>query len=212
MKIISIKSLKIPEVKVVKFARFTDHRGYFTETYRTSDFLGDSKIKNIFKKTPIAQINESYSKKNVVRGLHFQWNPLMGKLVRAITGSLTDFALDIRIGSSTYGKIIGHELSSTSGAKEGEWIWVPPGFAHGIFCKKRSTIEYLCTGDYSPGCEAGISPLSDDIDWSLCDKKLKKEFLTQKNLIISDKDKEGLTLTEWSKDKRSKNFLYKKLN
>jgi 4-amino-4-deoxy-L-arabinose transferase-like glycosyltransferase len=89
-------------------------------------------------------------------------------------------------------------------------IWVPQGFAHGILIIEESLVEYFCTGEYSQGCEAGISPFADDIDWSLCDSELKKQFdkIVPGSAFISDKDRNGFTLNEWLKDPRSDNFIF----
>ena len=205
MKILEVKTLIFPEVKVIKFTRFCDNRGYFTETLRRSDF--EKVIPNFL----IKQVNESCSKKGVVRGLHFQWNPYMGKLVRVISGYIIDLFLDIRKNSPTFGKIGGYELTSSSFDQSNHWIWIPVGFAHGVVCLEKSTIEYLCTGEYSPNCEAGISPLASDINWSFCDKKIKAKFdkLVKKGAIISEKDRQGLSVEEWGEDERAENFIYK---
>lgn len=205
MKILEVKTLSIPEVKVIRFQRFSDNRGYFTETFRESDF---QKVISDFK---IKQINESHSQKNVLRGLHFQWNPYMGKLVRIVTGHMVDLFLDVRIGSPTFGKIGAYDMPSVYDQDYNEWVWIPVGFAHGNYYLEETTIEYLCTGEYSPNCEVGISPLADDIDWSMCDQNIKKQFgeLKKTGPIISDKDKQGLTMKQWNNDIRSKNFLYK---
>ncbi len=142
------------------------------------------------------QINESYSRPGTLRGLHFQWNPQMGKLVRTVAGRMVDFALDIRKGSPFFGHVIAYDMPSTAEQSYGEWIWVPPGFAHGNFFPQRTRIEYLCSGQWSPGCEAGISPLAADLDWSLCDGKCKAllDGAAAAALLISDKDRAGLTL------------------
>jgi len=208
MKIVKVKNLNQPEVKIIKFARFSDNRGYFTEPFRKSQFL-----KEAIPGFNIVQINESYSKKGVIRGLHFQWNPYMGKLVRTIKGHMIDLFLDIRKGSPTFGKINAFDMPASENDEISTWIWVPVGFAHGNIFLEETIIEYLCTGEYSQGCEAGISPLSKDIDWSLCDPNLKKiiEKQIKKGLIISEKDKKGLTLKEWLNDKRSENFIYRGL-
>lgn len=205
MKVLKIESLVFPEVKVIHFGFFPDNRGYFTETFRRSQFL-----KEIIKDFEICQINESFSKKGVFRGLHFQWNPYMGKLVRVISGHIIDFFLDIRKGSPTFGKIAGYELKSQSTTDHSRWIWIPVGFAHGFLSVENSTIEYLCTSEYNPKCEAGISPLAEDIDWSLCEKKLKTKFerMVKKGIIISQKDKNGFTLKQWLNNENSKNFTY----
>jgi dTDP-4-dehydrorhamnose 3,5-epimerase len=207
MKILEIIPLKIPEIKVFKYGRFADNRGYFTEHFRKSDFFGNKEMpfsndENFF------QANESFSYKNTFRGLHFQWNPFMGKLVRPVTGRLIDFALDIRKNSPTLGKIIAYEMKVKMGDGFGEWIWVPPGFAHGILLLEDSLVEYFCTGEYSQGCEAGISPLSKDIDWTLCDRELKSVFdnIVPVTEFISEKDKNGQALADWFKNKNSDNF------
>jgi len=205
MKLIKIKNLKLEGVKVFIFERFTDHRGYFTETYRKSDIEKELNLK-------IVQINESFSKEKVLRGLHFQWNPYMGKLVRTIQGHMIDLILDIRKGSPTFGKAIAYDMPVKSEDKLNEWIWIPPGFAHGNIFLRETIIEYLCNGEYSQGFEAGISPLAPDIDWSLC--KEESAFDLAKTIvdpIISEKDKAGLTLTEWAKKEESNNFIYNEL-
>lgn len=205
MKILETKDLAIPEIKVISYQRFVDERGYFTETYRKSDF---EKV-DFFKGLNFTQTNESFSKKGVIRGLHFQWNPYMSKLVRVINGRIIDVALDIRKGSPTFGKIVGYELSSQNGKDFAEWIWVPAGFAHGIFFLEEGQIEYFCTGEYSQGCEAGISPLAPDIDWSLFDPNLKtKVDEILQNSLLTDKDKKGFSLADWSKNSNSENFKY----
>jgi dTDP-4-dehydrorhamnose 3,5-epimerase len=166
VKILQVKALEIPEIQVVRFARFCDERGYFTETFRKSDLnnLPDSEI---FHGVEFVQGNESRSREGTIRGLHFQWNPYMGKLIRTLSGRMIDLVLDIRKRSPTFGRIIAYDMPSNSDQDYGEWIWVPPGFAHGNLFTSESTIEYLCSGEYSPEHEAGISPFAEDIDWSL---------------------------------------------
>lgn len=207
MKIVAVQALAIPEVKVIRFGRFCDHRGYFTEPFRRSDIDAQAEF---LRGVPFLQANESYSHPNVVRGLHFQWNPYMGKLVRTIAGRMVDLVMDIRQGSPTYGKIIAHDMPAGADRPETEWIWVPPGFAHGNFFTEPTYIEYYCSGEYSPGCEAGISPLADDLDWSLCDPKLKALFdqIAPASGILSDKDRHGLSLTAWGADSRAAHFVY----
>jgi dTDP-4-dehydrorhamnose 3,5-epimerase len=212
MKILDVKSLAIESVKVIRFARFCDDRGYFTETFRKSDLLNNSQVDSMTN-LEFVQANESLSKKGVIRGLHFQWNPYMGKLVRTIKGRMVDIVLDIRKGSPTLGKSIAYDMPANLDANASEWIWVPPGFAHGNFFTEDSMIEYFCSGEYSPGCEAGISPLAKDIDWSLCDPTLKKAFdeMAYSTQLMTDKDKNGFSLQTWLADERSDNFLYEQL-
>ncbi len=210
MKILDIQELEIRDIKVIRFARFCDNRGYFTEPFRRSQF--DQEVP-FLKEQSFVQANESYSVAGVVRGLHFQWNPYMGKLVRTVQGRMVDLFLDIRKGSPTYGKAAAYDVKGNPADEYAEWIWIPPGFAHGNFFTENTMIEYFCTGEYSPGCEAGISPLSKDIDWSLCEDSLKNEFdsLTSGNAVMSEKDRNGLSLAQWTSDERSDNFLYENL-
>ncbi|MFA6917988.1 MAG: dTDP-4-dehydrorhamnose 3,5-epimerase family protein [Candidatus Gracilibacteria bacterium] len=213
MKITSVNSLAIPEIKVIKFERFADHRGYFTEPFRKSDFKNNPEM-SFMKDVKFLQANESYSHEKVIRGLHFQWNPYMGKLVRVLYGHMIDLVLDIRKTSPTFGKIIAYDMPVDTKKQYGEWIWIPPGFAHGNVFTEESMIEYFCSGEYSPGCEAGISPFSQDIDWSICDPSIKSAFDSiskSESLLISDKDKNGLSVSAWEKDERSNNFIYGKL-
>ena len=207
MKVLSVRKLAIEAIHVIRFARFCDHRGYFTEQYRKSDFDEHPDLACLHD-TPFVQANESFSRAGTLRGLHFQWNPYMGKLVRTIQGRMIDLVLDIRKGSPTFGKIIGHDMPATAADDAAEWIWVPPGFAHGNFFTEDTTIEYFCSGQYSPGCEAGISPLAEDIDWSLCDPALRQLFqeFVAGDLKITDKDRDGFSLAAWVKDERSENF------
>ncbi len=208
MKIIQVRSLAIPDVKVIRFARFCDPRGYFTETYRLSDFVSRDDLGSLRDAT-FVQANESYSRPDVIRGLHFQWNPYMGKLVRTLFGRMVDLVLDIRKGSPTLGKVIAYDMPASPQTDYSEWIWVPPGLAHGNFFTDDTLIEYFCTGQYSPGCEAGISPLAADLDWSLCEPSLKALFdQIAGQAIISDKDRCGLTLEQWLSDPRSEQFLF----
>ena len=109
MKILEAKSLAIPDVKVVRYGRFTDHRGYFTEHYRKSDFRSHPEL-GFLHDVEFEQCNESASRADTIRGLHFQWNPHMGKLVRPLSGRLIDMMLDIRLGSPTFGKIIAYDM------------------------------------------------------------------------------------------------------
>jgi dTDP-4-dehydrorhamnose 3,5-epimerase-like enzyme len=106
--------------------------------------------------------------------------------------------------------MIAYDIPDSVDADYNEWIWVPPGFAHGNFFTTDSTIEYLCSGEYSPGCEGGISPLAADIDWSMCDPTLKADFdnLLSDSPLMSDKDRDAITLNDWLADERSEQFLY----
>ena len=207
MKILEVKSLAIPDVKVIRYGRFKDNRGFFSEHFRKSDFEGRADIGSL-RNVEFTQCNESWSKAGTVRGLHFQWNPYMGKLVRTLWGHMVDIVLDIRKNSLTFGKAVCHDMPAPREADFGEWIWVPVGFAHGNYYPEESYIEYFCSGQYSPCCEAGISPLAGDIDWSLCRSELKKELdaMLANNPLMTDKDINGLTLAAWLKTPDSEKF------
>ena len=209
MKILEVNTAQIEDIKVIRFARFCDHRGYFTEHYRRSDFKNLKEMAFV-KDVDFIQCNESYSKNGTVRGLHFQWNPYMGKLVRTLTGRMIDMVLDIRKGSPAYGKMLLYDMPADHKGDYHEWIWVPPGFAHGNFFPEDTLIEYFCSGQYNPSCEAAISPLAQDIDWQFCDANLKRLFdgIVPATSLISDKDKNGLSVGEWNHDDRSNNFVY----
>ncbi len=209
MHILSVSPLALPDVRVIRFRRFVDHRGYFAEPFRRSDFDGHPEL-DFLRHVPLLQMNESRSRAGVVRGLHFQWSPAMGKLLRTQVGRMVDVFMDIRHGSPSFGQAAMYDLPSSGEADYAEWIWVPPGFAHGNFFTVDSQIEYLCTSEYSPTTEAGISPLAPDIDWSMCDAGLKREFdvVIASGPLMSEKDRNAPTLTEWRVDHRSRNFVY----
>jgi dTDP-4-dehydrorhamnose 3,5-epimerase len=210
MRILAVESLSIPDAKVIQYGRFADHRGYFAEHFRKSDFANHSDL-DFMARIEFLQCNESFSKAGTIRGLHFQWNPYMGKLVRTLSGRMVDMVLDIRKGSPHFGKIVGYDMPARLDADFGEWIWVPPGFAHGNFFTQDTHIEYFCSSEYSPGCEAGISPFSKDIDWSLFQPGLKREFekLAAGTPLITDKDRNGYSLSSWVESPDSDQFLFR---
>lgn len=198
--------LALKEVKVLTFARFRDERGFFTESFRQEQIAEAL----LWTGETVLQINESYSKGGVFRGFHAQWNPWQGKLVRPLSGRLVDLAVDIRRDSPTYGRVVAREMAPDPSLDRGEWMWVPPGFGHGVWFREETTIEYLCTSAWSPGCEIALSPLADDLDWSLADGPLAGEVRAALagDLVIAEKDRDGPTLTEWREDPRSAWFTY----
>lgn len=210
MKILHVQSLAIPDVKVIRFARFSDDRGYFCEHFRQSDVDTHPDL-SCLAGVRFGQANESFSHAGVLRGLHFQWSPFMGKLVRCVSGHLLDLALDIRPGSPTCGQLIAYELRGHPALPHQDWIWLPPGFAHGVLFTEPSLIEYFCTGQWSPGSEASISPLSPDFGTQLFDPALLPVFaaLTQSpTLKLSEKDRAGLSLSAWLADPRAQQFAH----
>lgn len=166
----SFKRLEIPDVILVEPVVFEDNRGFFMETYRESHFRQGG-IDHRF-----VQDNHSKSRKNVLRGLHFQLNPMaQGKLVRCIRGKIWDVAVDIRKGSPWFGKWVAVELSEENRLM----LWVPPGFAHGFVALEDETeVIYKVTAEFSPDLDRGIIWNDPDlkIEWPVTDP------------ILSDKD------------------------
>ena len=158
------------------------------------------------------QANESYSRAGVIPGLH-SVEPFMGKLVRTVRRRMINLVLDIRLGSPTFAKIVAYEMPAGPDVAWSEWISVPPGFAHGNFFPEETVIEYLCTGEYSPGCEAAVSPLAPDLDWTLCPRNLREMFETmvEEGATISDKVGDAGSLADWRADPHSHEFLYSEL-
>jgi dTDP-4-dehydrorhamnose 3,5-epimerase len=206
MKLIDVRGLALEGATVIRFGRFRDDRGYFTEHFRKSDFAALEGLHI----PEFVQCNESFSRPGTVRGLHFQWDPHMGKLIRTLRGRMIDLMLDIRKGSPTFGKIIAYDLPYDTNSEHAEWLWVPPGFAHGNLFTEETLIEYFCTGEYSPTTEAGISPLAPDIDWSLCDPELRAIFedVAYKTRLMTEKDRNGYTIAAWQASPLSDNFVY----
>lgn len=169
---LKIEDLEINDVKLIKTKRFLDDRGFFQQNYQSDEYsiLG---IKNTF-----VQDNWSYSKKGVLRGLHYQDRFPQAKLVQVLQGSVFDVAVDVRKNSSTYGNWIGKTLSD----KNGYQLYIPKGFAHGfLVLEPNTTFIYKCDSYYNSEDELGIrwnDPLI-NIKWP----KLDVDY------IISEKDK-----------------------
>ncbi|MFM7016222.1 MAG: dTDP-4-dehydrorhamnose 3,5-epimerase [Bacteroidota bacterium] len=143
-----IEKFNIEGLILIKPTIFSDSRGLFYETYSRSNY-SDLGIDHAF-----SQDNESISKLNVLRGLHFQSPPFdQGKLVRVVKGKVLDVAVDIRKQSPTYGKHVMVELSEENKFQ----FWIPSGFAHGFLSLSDETIfAYKCTNVYNKSSESGI--------------------------------------------------------
>jgi dTDP-4-dehydrorhamnose 3,5-epimerase len=184
-----IEAKHLGDVCVLAPQVFQDERGFFTEVFRADQF------KDMGLPYEFVQDNHSGSVRGVLRGLHFQWEPPMGKLMRVTRGTAFLVAVDIRKGSPTLGKWFGMEVSTESRKQ----IWAPAGFARG-FCvlSDYAEIQYKCTGVYSNKGESGIR--WDDpeigIQWPIKDAQL------------SDKDRKAQTLKEWLARPESDNFKY----
>jgi len=178
----SYELLTLEGLILVRPKVYADERGYFMELFKSSDMqLGG--ITGEF-----VQDNLSYSRKGTVRGLHYQMKPKMqGKLVTCLRGTIYDVAVDIRVGSPTFGKWVAVELSE----ENHHLLWIPEGFAHGFMVlSEEAMVLYKVSGsEYSPEHDAGIR--WDDpelnVDWPIKDVA---------KLIISEKDKHLPTLRE----------------
>ena len=135
-----IKKLKLPGLYIIEPKIFHDKRGFLYETYNENLHLKLTKSK-------IVQVIHSQSKKNTIRGMHFQYPHLQGKLVSVLQGKIFDVTVDIRRNSPTFGKWYGVYLDSV----KKQQLWIPKGFAHGyLVVSKRADIIYKCTDKYYP--------------------------------------------------------------
>ncbi len=163
----------LPGLLIIEPHVFEDHRGYFFESYKQNFYL-EAGIDSRF-----IQDNESKSAKGVVRGLHYQLNPVaQAKLVRVVLGVVYDVAIDLRKGSPTFGRWFGLELNETSKKQ----LFIPRGFAHGFSVLSETAVfSYKCDNVYNKEAERAINPFDPQlgIDWQLIESELK----------VSDKDK-----------------------
>ncbi len=143
----TVEPTAIPEVLLVRPRVFPDERGWFLEVLQSDAF------EPLGLPTRFVQVNQSRSVRGVVRGLHFQWDPPQGKLMRVVSGRAFMVAADIRPGSPTLGRVVTVEAS----ADEPLLFWAPATFARG-FCALSDVaeIEYFCTAPYNAACESGI--------------------------------------------------------
>jgi len=140
-------STKLDGVLLLKPKVFDDDRGFFYESYNERTLAGFGITQHF------VQDNHSRSRKNVLRGLHYQIRQPQGKLVRALVGEIFDVAVDMRRGSSTFGNWLGHLLS----AQNKEMLWIPPGFAHGfVVVSEWAEVFYKATDFYAPQLERSI--------------------------------------------------------
>jgi dTDP-4-dehydrorhamnose 3,5-epimerase len=157
-----VKALSIPDVLLLEPKVFEDSRGFFFESFNQADFEKASNLYPVF-----VQENHSRSKKNVLRGLHFQLPPLaQDKLVRVVQGEIFDVAVDVRKNSPTFGKWVG-EVISNNNKKQ---IWIPKGFAHGFFVlSDTADVIYKTTNYYAPKNDRCIywNDPEINIDWGL---------------------------------------------
>jgi len=169
---------EINGVYIIEPKVFGDERGYFMETYNESEFNRNG-LNYVF-----VQDNQSKSKKGVLRGLHFQKTHPQAKLVRVLEGEVLDVAVDLRKGSSTYGKYVGVVLSG----ENKKMFMIPRGFAHGfIVLSDTATFAYKCDDFYHPEDEGGIM-------WN--DPDIGVNWIYTGEPLLSEKDKKHPTLKE----------------
>jgi dTDP-4-dehydrorhamnose 3,5-epimerase len=184
-----IESRQLEDIVVLTPNIHRDDRGFFVEAFHADQF------KALGLPSTFVQDNHSCSHKGVLRGLHFQWQPAMGKLMRVTRGTAFLVAVDIRPGSPNLGKWFGLEVS----AQNMKQIWAPAGFARG-FCALTEDVEvqYKCTGVYNGAAESAIRWNDPDvgIEWPL------------KAVHLSAKDSGAQTLREWLASPESEELTY----
>ena len=186
---IRIESVHLGEIVVLVPDVIEDARGFFMEAFRADQF------QSLGLPYEFVQENHSRSRKGVLRGLHFQFDPPMGKLMRVTAGSAFLVAVDIRAGSPTLGQWFGLEVS----AENKKQVWAPPGFARGICATSDFTeVQYKCTALYNPAGESGIRWDDPDIGipWPT------------REAILSEKDRHAQTLREWISSPASQHLKY----
>ena len=176
-----ITRTSIPDVLTFEPSIHHDSRGYFMETFRKSHF--DSHGLNI----SFVQDNQSLSKKGTLRGLHYQLKHPQGKLARVLQGEIFDVAVDLRRGSSYFGRWVGEILS----ADNRKQLWIPPGFAHGfLVLSKTAELSYKCTDYFHPEDDHSLLWSDPDIDihWPRFDGEI----------LVSEKDRAGQLMSNAS--------------
>lgn len=185
-----IEQTNLSGVLLIKPKIFGDERGYFLETFRAN------KYREAGIDIEFVQDNQSFSLKNVLRGLHYQLNNPQGKLIQVIQGEIFDVAVDIRHGSSSFGECFSTILSSENHHQ----LYIPPGFAHG-FCvlSDEARFSYKCTNYYDPSSEFGIvwNDPELEIPWPITSPQLSPKDADYKMLRNVDAD----VLPEYISDK-----------
>ena len=167
-----VKNTSLDGVKIITPTIFEDERGYFFESYKAPIFKNNDLPINF------VQDNEVKSTKGVLRGLHYQFNRPQGKLVRVISGSILDVAVDIRKGSPTFGQSETVHLT----AENNKMLFIPEGFAHGyLVTSSESIVVYKCTDIYDPNDQFGIiwNDETIGVDWTY-----DSPILSEKDLML----------------------------
>ncbi len=174
------------DVKLLLPKRFGDERGWFAEVFQASTFAAAG-LPDHF-----VQDNQSFSRKGVLRGLHYQLGTPQGKLVRVLSGHIWDVAVDLRRNSPHFGQWAGFHLKALNDAGDLEMLWIPEGFAHGfLVLSDHADVLYKTTNLYDPAEERSIlwSDPTLAIDWPL-------DQLGASELAVSKKDALGRLLPE----------------
>lgn len=189
-----VESIHLGEIKVIVPEVRGDDRGFFMETYRRDEF------KELGVSDDFVQDNHSRSARGVLRGLHFQWDPPMGKLMRVTQGAAFLVAVDIRKGSPTVGRWYGLEVS----AENKKQVWAPYGFARG-FCALTDgcEVQYKTTGIYNPHAEGVIHHADPRIGirWPI----------SPGDATLSERDRIAGTLEQWLASPLSDRVHYRSL-
>ena len=167
-----VKNTSLDGVKIITPTVFEDERGYFFESYKTPIFKNNELPINF------VQDNEVKSTKGVLRGLHYQFTRPQGKLVRVVSGSILDVAVDIRKGSPTFGQ---SEIVHLT-AENNKMLYIPEGFAHGyLVTSSESIVVYKCTDIYDPNDQFGIiwNDETIGVDWTY-----DSPILSEKDLML----------------------------
>ena len=165
-----ITETELAGVYLIEKTKFNDERGYFMEFFREDSFNGK------FKDLKFVQDNLSFSRKGVIRGLHFQKNPFaQGKLVSVLHGRIMDVAVNLKKNSKDFGKYIIKELSEENCSS----LYIPDYFAHGFVAMEESYVLYKTTEYYNRESERGIRFNDPDINikWNVVDPVVSEKDL-----------------------------------
>jgi len=178
---IEVSKTRLEGVLLIDTRFFRDERGFFIENYHQQRFAEHGITADF------VQDNHSGSNRGVLRGLHYQdMTAPMGKLVRCTAGAIQDVAVDLRVGSPTFGQWVSAELSQQNMRQ----IWVPPGFGHGfVTLSEYAEVQYKCSGFYTPSSEGTIAWNDPDlkIDWRIAEPQ------------VSQRDRQAMSLAAYLK-------------
>jgi dTDP-4-dehydrorhamnose 3,5-epimerase len=174
---VKVTPTRIPEVLILEPRVFEDPRGFFFESYNRRVFKEATGLDPQF-----VQDNQSFSVRNVLRGLHYQVRQPQGKLITALAGEIFDVAIDLRRSSPTFGQWASVTLSGGSHKA----IWIPPGFGHGfLVLSEHALVQYKATDYYAPEHERTVV-------WK--DPQLAIAWPLEADPIVSEKDQRGMDL------------------